>query len=696
MNHFELYLDESGQFEERNKNGRPSIVAGYLMSKKCSEAWAESLFAKTKRKDASFSEIDTDQFHAMESRSAALPAFNVCLMEELQTAGGVMVVFQNGRGNRIVNSDITYLNVFAEGILKLMYHLLAHYKDEISLNITYATRLQMEEKEKSGICQSIENDAYFERIQERILLRMAHIAPNDRSRLQYRLYWGSARKSPLLMLADAVNYTLRGGVSSLSPAQKERVGALAQLRFKVLEHSGWEQIQAHITSSRWAEAVYSWYGEYDDELRELHGSEFNHLIVERLEQLGAANSRVQFEVLSNLIKILIDTRKYETANKFMDRIAQKLFPLLAQKGLLSPEADFDLHFLRLTTATHQGDVSGAEERIQICREKLARLPATWETMDYYLSYKLREAEQQKNMYDFRGAIANLDKLEQILTDAVSVVQMIDDLGEFGEKIKSTTLGKVLGSRVTARCYLSYETPEELALARRDSDAAMEQFHRAADKARQSMVRSMVEYLDGQFGEALLWLGRACGVEDAAPAKLLDVFRRDKNASVFGILHYTSLMAHALQKGHPLGEELFSAWNVVPPDAIIPDQRLYPVNIILWRIGTAKAVMQPGAAEPYYKEAISVTDSNPMNLPHFMARLAMKAEYENILARSNKAKTTRSFLSFERDYQKLKECRLRLPENVLNELDSFFAAAKGGSKGAERCDPARIVGSIAIL
>ena len=107
-------------------------------------------------------------------------------------------------------------------------------------------------------------------------------------------------------------------------------------------------------------------------------------------------------------------------------------------------------------------------------------------------------------------------------------------------------------------------------------------------------------------------------------------------------------------------------------------------------------MQPGAAEPYYKEAISVTDSNPMNLPHFMARLAMKAEYENILARSNKAKTTRSFISFERDYQKLKECRLRLPENVLNELDSFFAAAKGGSKGAARCDPARIVGSIAIL
>ena len=114
MNYFELYLDESGQFKELSKNGRPSIVAGYLMNKKCSEAWAENVFAKTKAMNPVFSKIDTKRFHAKEENSTTISEFNICLLENLQNNDATMVVFKNGRGNNIVNSDITYLNVFAE------------------------------------------------------------------------------------------------------------------------------------------------------------------------------------------------------------------------------------------------------------------------------------------------------------------------------------------------------------------------------------------------------------------------------------------------------------------------------------------------------------------------------------------------------------------------------------------------------
>lgn len=650
MNHFELYLDESGQFKEQSTKGRPSIVAGYLVNKKCSETWAKNIFTKTKGKNTLFSQINIQYFHAMESRSDAITEFSVCLMEELQNSGATMVVFKNGRGNSIVNSDITYLNVFAEGVLKLIYHLLASYKDDITLNIIYATRLQVEEKEKRGMIQPILDDEYIERIQERIILRMAQITPNERKRIRYTLQWGSARKSALLMLADAINYSFRGGVSALSHAQKDRISALKQLSFKVVEHSGWEAIEAYLASNRWAESVYMWYGEYFDELQAQYTDEFNQLIIDRFRKMGFAGNKVQLEILSNLTKVLIDMRNYETANKFMKRLDQKLFPLLSREGLLSPETEFDLHFFRLTTATHQGDLDEAERQVKICRSKLSQLPATWETLDYYLSYKLREAEHQKNTFDFKGAIDNLNKLEQILTDAVSVVKMIDELGEFGERIKSTTLGKVLGSRVTARCYLSYEFPEQLALARKDSDAAIEQFHRTSDKERQYMTRTMVEYLDSRFEDALVWLGKAYRMDDVTPTKLMEVLRKDKNAAVFGILHYTSLMAAAIKKDNPLGKQMFSAWNAVPPEHIIPDSREYPTNIILWRIATCKAIMQPGAAHTYYKEAISATESEPRNLPHYMAKLAMKAEYEGMLESSKKNKGKR-FSSSVMDWQK---------------------------------------------
>ena len=697
MNYFELYLDESGQFKELGKNGRPSIVAGYLMNKKCSEAWAENVFAKTKAMNPAFSKIDTKRFHAKEENSTTISEFNICLLENLQNNDATMVVFKNGRGNNIVNSDITYLNVFAEGIIKLMYHLLANYKGDISLNITYATRIQVEEKEKSGIIKPIQDDEYIERIQERIILRMAQITPNERKRIRYTLQWGSARESALLMLADAINYSFRGGFSALSPEQKERVGALKHLFFNVVEHSRWETIQAYLASNRWAESVYMWYGEYFDELQERYTGEFNLLIIEKLQHLGTASSKVQLEILSNLTKVLIDMRNYETANKFMERLDKRLYPLLEKEGLLSPEIEFDLHFFRLTTATHQGDLDESEKQIKICRSKLSQLPATWETLDYYLSYKLREAEHQKNTFDFQGAIDNLDKLEQILTDAISVVKMIDELGEFGERIKSITLGKVLGSRVLARCYLSYESKEQLALARIDSDAAIEQFHRQSDKERQYLTRTMVEYLDGRFEEALAWLGKAYRLEDAAPAKLLGILRKDKNASVFGILYYTSLMAAALKEDVILGKEMFSAWNVVPPGDIIPDSHEYPTNIILWRIATCKAIMHPKAAYTYYKEAISATDSNPRNLPHYMARLAMKAEYEGLLGSTNKEKLKKKVTPFEEDFQKFNAFYDEMEKNTNNKIiEKITSLSKTSIEDSNVNLYLQIVGSIPIL
>lgn len=697
VNYFELYLDESGQFKEQSKNGRPSIVAGYLINKKCGEVWGEKILLKTKVKDASFAQVDTKKFHAMESKSEAISEFNVCLMEELQNNGATMVIFKNGRGNSIINSDITYLNVFAEGILKLMYHLLAHYAGEIFLNIIYATRVQVEEKEKSGINRPIEEDEYSSRLQERIILRMSHIPPNDRKRLKYALNWGSARKSSLLMLADAINYGFRGGISSLSKEQHERTKALKQLSFKVIEHSGWEQIQAYLTNNRWAESIYSWYGEYYEELQSQYSGEFNQLMIDKLNQLGLAGSKVQFEVLSNLIKSLIDTRNYDTANKFLERLVQKLFPLLLKEGLLPPEVDFDFHFFRLTSATHQGDLIEAEKQIEICRGKLMALPATWETMDYYLSYKLREAEHQKNMFDFQGAIDNLDKLERILRDTISVVKMIDDIGEFSEKIKSTTLGKVLGSRVTARCYLSYEKPEELELARMDSDAAIEQFHRESDKSRQYMIRSMVEYLAGNFEDALVWLGKAHCMEEVTPTMLLGELKKDKNTSVFGILHYTSLMALALKKDHPLGKKMFSAWNTVPPDDIIPDSRDYPTNIILWRVATCKAIMQPGAAAAYYKDAISSTDNNPQNLPNYMARIAMMAECMGLLSKENLVKARKKISTFHAEYEKLKRCWQDPLGLIINRIDEQLVCCKTSvGDTTEQKKLLAIVDSIPIL
>ncbi len=202
----------------------------------------------------------------------------------------------------------------------------------------------------------------------------------------------------------------------------------------------------------------------------------------------------------------------------------------------------------------------------------------------------------------------------------------------------------------------------------DSDAAIEEFHRPSDKERQYMTRTMVEYMDGNFEEALQWLGRACKIENPAPEQLLDELKKDKNGAMFGIMYYTGLMTAALLKGNEIGEAMFDAWNKLAPEEIIPDSREYPVNIILWRIGTCKALKQPGSAEYYYKEAISSTDSQLNNLPHYMARLAMKAEYAGLLEQKNFKK---AFKSFDKDYCKWRECAPASMESLKAAIDSLI-------------------------
>ncbi len=81
-------------------------------------------------------------------------------------------------------------------------------------------------------------------------------------------------------------------------------------------------------SDRLAEAIYSWYGPYFDEFKEKHNDEFYKQIIDRFKLLGISRLKVQFEMFSNLIRGLVDIRKYETANKLMERIAKELYPRL--------------------------------------------------------------------------------------------------------------------------------------------------------------------------------------------------------------------------------------------------------------------------------------------------------------------------------------------------------------------------------
>lgn len=387
-------------------------------------------------------------------------------------------------------------------------------------------------------------------------------------------------------------------------------------------------MEAFLIDNRLADFVYHWYIRIDDDkaLKE-HEEKFKEIVIEKFKTGSPNTIRSQFKLLSQIIDSIVSERKYQVANVVMDHLFNEFFPLLEQAGIKEVKRHlFDLHFYRLTTCTHQGAVALGNREMQICDELLKQIEWSYEDLEYLLSYKLRKVEQQKNAFDFKGALETLTGMEMLLKESLLVISMVDDLGEFTKNIKSKMLGKVLGSKVAVESYLLDEMPDLKELILRDSDKAIQQFTERSDIARQYQTRAMAEYRLGNYENAVKALKKAAGVSDN---KLMMLVRRFKeNRDEYGLMHYANIMALATADGLQLGKEMYEAWNQEDPLILVNNLEVnYPKFVIQWRVATTRYNLGADVkAEIYYKLAMDEALKD-INVPTvYAAGLAIQAEY----------------------------------------------------------------------
>ena len=654
MRTYYLYLDESGNFNELTNNSPPSIVAGFLTEKNCTEARAKELLNMTKNFSENFSTINVDNFHAMENRNPALSEFITQLLENMSKKNYKLVVFKNDKSYTSVNSDVTYLNVFAEGIVNLLEKLLAQTTDKISLNVNYATRLNVAEKNNHGIYLSLDEKYYLERIEERIDWRMLRLKDSERARITKKFSAAKADKFAPLMLADAVCFALRGGLKNFTGEQKSRIKNLPTLKFQLTEKYLWRDIQDALIEDRIGEAVYSWYTRGTATLLEEYDGSFKDSVAKKLMSMKIERRKFQYDTLAQLVGNLANRREFEALKKLVDALDKNFFPLLKANKLEAQELFFDMHFQRLTVATHEGNTFDEQREIELCRKILPTLPATCEMLDYFLKYKLRETEYLKNIYDFAGAIKELDRLEKILSSTIELTKMIDELGDFAKNIRSTTLGKVIGSRAAAKIYLSATEPNLIQSAREDSDMAIEQFISESDKSRQFQMRSMLETRAGNFEESLAWLAKAFNVtENPTPAKILSAIKNLSEDKNFELLHFANLMVAAMEAKKSLGREMFDAWTSHNAEELLNGTN-YPVPVILWRSEKCRALQGQKTAKKFYDDAAKFLLETPENLTLFSEGLLVEADRFATLDEGNSSKLLKKI---QADYQKFSELPL---------------------------------------
>ena len=609
MNYY-LFLDESGNFKEEGLNYKSSIVAGYLFKgDEPKEEWARKYLKDIKGRKSIYSSINTNNFHAMEEKNVHLTGFVVDLLSKLVKDKIELVNFRNRKGTRIVDSNTTYLNVFVEGVMTLLRHILAttDKKEEISLKIIYAHRQDDIMREEHSIRIRIMEDEYRKRIDERLSLLIAKMPSYHRRLIKnIKLETDSAEKNPLLMISDAICFAFRGGNSRFKGEERELLNGLPAQKYIVPEQENWNTIHDNFLQDHYAEGIFLWYGGMCNEL-ETYKDEFKKSIISYFSDASPDEYKIATMILSQYLRDLVHKRRFTVVDNVIEGLDKEFIPWIKEMNKYDvSDFMFDIHYYRLTTATHEGDYKKEEEEMEICREILKNKPNSFDTLNTYLRYKIREVEHYKNTYDFKLAWEELEKLKGILNNLMSLISMIDELGTKKDNMKSGTLGRIYGSSITTRSYLGLVDSDEFNKAREDYVKACYHFDNPKDIMREDQYLAQVEYMSGNYEKAYKALIKAlCLDASSTPEKVMTAIMNDNTHSKdFLLMHYATLMSYAIQDGVDLGYEMAKAFDKT--EKKMDSNYVYPNYITLWRMATVGALTKKKAAREWYQKAIEAS------------------------------------------------------------------------------------------
>lgn len=144
---FELWLDESGNFTNDAKTARrgfnPSLVGGILVEKR----QGKNFFSQKRIEEV----IPEDYSHGNEeSRDESYAKFQriVSTCEKIEKEGGFarLVVFSNEECIMVIDNNLTYQNIMAEGLKQTIEWLKSQFQD-IKLHVVIARRVVMPDEE---------------------------------------------------------------------------------------------------------------------------------------------------------------------------------------------------------------------------------------------------------------------------------------------------------------------------------------------------------------------------------------------------------------------------------------------------------------------------------------------------------------------------------------------------------------------
>lgn len=615
----EFYIDESGNFiddapENAHYPEEMSLVGGIL-------------YDPIHLNDAHVAELLPEKVHCCEEYKKIY----INVLEKLYSEGSRFIIFENKERIKVINGDITYLNIIAEGLVQLLSDLPLEYPAEkIKVHIVVATRKAV--SRGTGIIQFNE---YRNRLEEKILIALHR---SKAVTCDYTLDFVDARASKRHDFADIVcnTYMTRKRRKKFSDEERKRIEAIYDQRYiyPVFEDATVGYLKQLLSESRFSEMIYQ-----ICTLAKLQGvTDLRNKLLVRICKSNSLERKAYFSYISLQLGLYNERRMYSEGIRFAENYKQYiLIPLRPHIEISNQELDywfFDTDFYILTMYDHMGNATMCGKYLEECNKNIYAINRSWEHIDYYFKFRIRELNCLMGRFDFNAVIRKADNLIGIFSNAKELFSLIETYDGTINALQSELLGKVYGVKLEAYINLIPQRRDLFEDALIASDRALAEFSNPIDIRRQYQYRCSLMLAAGKNREALECLMMSYDldlIDEYVFNKFIDLaYSRHSVADAFALWHYTSVMVAMGKAKCEIGAAMRKALTEskkFEQDLKDTVKSGYPWNMVLWNISKwCRLTGSISAADGYYQRALAITKSSTEQVTLYSFSLCMMADY----------------------------------------------------------------------
>lgn len=549
---FELWLDESGDFENQHElegtTRKPSLIGGFLVEEEVAD------------KIDFGGLIDSNRNHAMELEEDDKKNYVLPVLQRMKSEyNAAQVFFENQEYHDEATSRQLYLSMMAEGILQLLQRLNARY-ESVGLRVTIAQRQDVTAEAGN---QRIRENEYKKALEYCIKRKQRERRAMLHPDCEVSFEICRASDSMRLQLADfACNTRLTRDSHAFKDVRSE-VEALysTAFLFTLTEVGSQNFIQQCLAQNNYSDAILELYTTKDN----LEHGKILSLMAERMKNCSYRLIKSQMKnCVADLLVYALNEDDYEVGEALLKNLLDELIPFLKKNGMPQEHLHFSILLNLSDMYLREGDIYEANRTLEKCRRVQEQFGNYLEELMTYYQLVEKEALLAIDQFCFEEGRQKMKTARQLFEHIMKFIEKDELLSMRFPVMKSEYYGDALCMEIYAMLFQQRFHPELYSEMCRLSDIALNQYPgEEGELERHRQYRSHIELEAGKYKSAMKWLAGAICLPDEEPSEeMISKFLRtvvngqEMIGAKYYLMYYLLILARTAREDKEFARMMF--------------------------------------------------------------------------------------------------------------------------------------------